>query len=181
MRNAGYAAVVSVLAMATACGGDADNPDESGNGSESSPSQSATPPESSASCTLKGSHQADVTLTDTGDELVAEFVGQPVAAIDTTGYFVTVYDEAGETGGQLGMTYLDGEPMAYFVFDSGEASQENLSGAAAVDGDTVTGTFPKSAAPLGDFEVAMWNAAFTLAGKDVGNCPKDMGYLPFSG
>jgi hypothetical protein len=132
-----------------------------------------------ASCDLKGKHPAHVTLTDDGDSLIATFEGQPVADTDTTGYFVTVFDEAGETGAQLGMHYLDGELIDYSIFDIGGAFQENLEGNPQVDGDTVTGTFPKSVKPLGDFDVAKWNAAFTLAGRDMGNCPKGMGYLPF--
>ena len=77
------------------------------------------------------------------------------------------------------MEYLDGEQYSYFVFDDGDVVQENLPGEARVDGDTVTATFPKSAGALNDVEIAKWNAAFTLAGKDVGNCPKGMGVLPF--
>ena len=138
---------------------------------------SAEPQE--ASCDLKGSHPAHVTLTDDGENLVATFTGQPVADTNTTGYYITVYDKTSNNGGQLGVTYLDGEQISYFVFDEGEAVQENLPGEATVDGDTVTAKFPKSAGALADVEIAKWNAAFTLAGNDVGNCPKGNFLQPF--
>ena len=118
-------------------------------------------------------------LVDNDTALVATFTGQPVADAGTTGYFVTVFDEAGDNGAQLGITYRDGNPEAYFVFDVGEATQENLDGEARVDGDTVTGEFPKSAQPLGDFDVAEWNATFAGNGTDLGICPKKEFLQPF--
>ena len=128
---------------------------------------------------LKGSHTARVRLVDNDDALVATFTGQSVADKGTTGYFVTVFDEAGDNGAQLGITYRDGNPEAYFVLDLGEAMQENLDGEATVYGDTVTGEFPKSAKPLGDFDVAEWNATFAGNGTDLGTCPKKEFLQPF--
>ena len=48
-----------------------------------------------------------------------------------------------------------------------------------MDGDTVTGEFPKSAKPLGDFEVGEWNATFAGNGNDLGTCPKKEFLQPF--
>ena len=128
---------------------------------------------------LTGSHTARVRLVDNEDALVATFTGQSVADRGTTGYYVTVFDDAGDHGAQLAITYRDGEPEAYFVFDVGGAMQENLTGEATVDGDTVTGEFPKSAKPLGDFDVAEWNATFAGNGADLGRCPKKEFLQPF--
>ena len=41
-----------------------------------------------------------------------------------------------------------------------------VDGEATVDGDTVTAEFPKSAKPLGDFDVGEWNATFAGNGND---------------
>lgn len=134
-----------------------------------------------SSCRLKGQSRAKVTLTDAGDRLIATFVGQPIAANGTSGYFVTVFDQPGETGAQLGATFRDGQPEAYFVFDYGDAMQENLTGQASVDGATVVATFPRSAEPLGDLVISQWSAGVSRNGNDVGLCPKDMSLLPFPG
>ena len=50
---------------------------------------------------LKGSHAARVKLVESDEALVATFTGQPVADKGTTGYFVTVFDDAGDVGAQL--------------------------------------------------------------------------------
>lgn len=183
VRPSGYAALVLAVAATAACSGatDASNADKGGDEPKPAAAQSSAEPAETreASCVLKGSRAARVRLVDGDDALVATFTGQPVADKGTTGYFVTVFDDAGDHGAQLGITYRDGNPEGYFVFDVGTSTQENLDGEATVDGDTVTGEFPKSAKPLGDFDVGEWNATFAGNGSDLGKCPKNEFLQPF--
>lgn len=156
-------AALALLFTASGCSHDADR-------DSVEPRDSAS---RQATCRLEGKQTAQVTLTDDGQKLTLEFVGQPVPPDGEAGYFAMVYDEAGETGAQLGMTFNDGEPEGYLVFDTGAAQQTNLEGVPDVNGDSVTGTFPLSAGPLRDFEVAQWNATFTRNLVDVGTCLGD--------
>jgi len=150
-----------------------------------SPVETTEPPPAAArtaSCNLVGSHPGHVTVEDDGDNLTATFTGTPIAPTDTTGLYVSVYDSSGNNGGQMGAKFLDGEQIAYFVFDSGAANQVNLDGEADVSGSTVVLTFPKDAGMLDGLDLAKWNAAYTLAGNDVGNCPSGgAATLPFPG
>lgn len=147
------------------------------------PTQDATPTEAAgprkASCKLKGSN-ASATLEDNADNVVLTFSGEPVASTDTTGYYADVYDADGN-GGQIGAKFLDGDPIAYFTAVESDMSQTNTSGSPRVDGDKITMTFPKSDGGLGDLQIAKWNAAFSLAGTDVGLCPGNYESQPFPG
>lgn len=95
---------------------------------------------------------AKVTLTENASSLVATFDGRPIAASDTTGFYITVYDEAGENGGQLGAQYLDGDLISYFI--AVEPTQINLPGEPDVEGDVLTMTFPKDRGGLGGIDIA---------------------------
>jgi hypothetical protein len=142
-------------------------PPASSNSGTSTPSA----PSVTAACDLVGTETAHVTLAETGEKLVLTFMGASISKVGTTGYFATVFDEPGDNGAQLGITFRDGAPESYFVFDSGAAHQTNLEGEAEVQGDMVVGTFPKASENLGDFDVAQWNAALTRNGNDIAGCP----------
>jgi len=174
--------IVAFALVATACGGGGDQSTASPKPT-SQPSQTGLPsrwsldeevppgeeaePDASA-CVLTGSKPARVVLVDVGDALVATFEGQGVAPTDTTGYYVSVYNADGK-GGQMGAKYQDGELIAYFV-DVPVGSNEYVDGDPKVSGNSVTLTFPKDTGGLAGLEVAKWNAAYTLAGQDVGSC-----------
>lgn len=147
------------------------------------PTQDAKPTEDAgprkASCNLKGSN-AKATLEDNADSVVLTFTGEPIASTDTTGFYADVYDANGN-GGQIGAKFLDGDPIAYFIAVESDMSQTNVSGSPQVNGDEITMTFPKSDGGLGDLQIAKWNAAFSLAGTDVGLCPGDYESQPFPG
>jgi hypothetical protein len=67
--------------------------------------------------------------------------------------------------------WLDGELIAYFVFDSAEAQQQNLDGQPVVDGKVVTAVFPWDAvSDLG--AVWNWSATTTVEGEDADYCPE---------
>lgn len=135
---------------------------------------------SKATCTLVGKRKAQVTLEygDSGFDLT--FIGQPVPRRGTALYSATVFDESGEYGDQLGMKFLNGKQVAYFVFSVDTSEQTNLDGAATVNGDTVSGTFPAGdLGQLADAGPASWSAAFNVEGSDVGECPGGIDSLPF--
>jgi hypothetical protein len=177
------------LLMLTACGGTTDDEPDAANEDTTAPSSTpaeptreSTPETPRATCTLKGKQSAKVTLEDTGDDLVATFDGQPVTDRGTVLYSVTAWDEAGEVGVQLGMKYLDGEQIGYFVFDYVTSEQTNLDGSPEVNGKAVRGTFPDDAlGDLADAGAASWSAAFNVNGNDVGTCPGGIDSLPFPG
>lgn len=131
-----------------------------------------------ASCNVEGS-QARATLEDNVDNVVLTFDGEKIAATDTTGFYATVYDEAGEHGGQIGAQYLDGKLIAYFTAVETDGGQTNMTGRPEVSGSRIIMTFPKSMGGLGDFAIAKWSAAYTMAGKDIGMCPGDYDTQPF--
>ena len=133
-----------------------------------------------ATCTLKGQHKADVTLEYTDEGFDLTFTGQPVPASGTALYSATIFDKTGEYGVQLGVKYLDGEQIAYFIFSMDTYKQTNLDGAATLSGDTVSATFPADhLGQLADAGPASWSAAFNVDGTDVGVCPGGIHSLPF--
>jgi hypothetical protein len=135
-----------------------------------------------ATCTLKGQRKAHVTLEYTDEGFDLTFTGQAVPASGTALYSATIFDKTGEYGVQLGVKYLDGEQIAYFIFLEDTFEQINLDGEAIVDGDTVSGSF--SADQLGalaDAGPASWSAAINLEGNDVGLCPGGYSSMPFPG
>jgi hypothetical protein len=135
-----------------------------------------------ATCTLKGQRKADVTLEYTNEGFDLTFTGQPVPSSGTALYSATIFDKTGEYGVQLGIKYLDGEQIAYFVFSEDAVEQSNLDGEATVDGDTVSGGFPTEyLGALADASPASWSAAINVEGNDVGLCPGGYDSMPFPG
>lgn len=146
------------------------------------PTGESTPQPSAATCTLKGAQSAKVTLEEQGDALVATFDGQPIADKGTVLYSVTAWDQAGEEGVQLGMKYLNGDQVGYFVFDYGTSEQSSLDGTPEVSGEVVQGTFPTHlVGDIADAGVATWSASLNVDGDDVGTCPGGIDSLPFPG
>jgi hypothetical protein len=135
-----------------------------------------------ATCTLKGQRRADVTLEYTDEGFDFTFTGQPVPPSGTALYSATIFDKTGEYGVQLGVKYLDGEQIAYFIFSEDTVEQTNLDGEATVDGDTVSGSFPADhLGALADAGPASWSAAINVDGNDVGLCPGGYNSMPFPG
>ena len=136
---------------------------------------------SEATCRLKGKRKADVTLEYTAEGFDLAFKGQPVPSSGSALYSAIVFDKTGEYGVQLGMKYLNGEQIGYFIFSFDTNEQTNLGGTATVDGDVVSGRFPTD--ELGQLAEAggpaSWSAAFNLQGNDVGECPGGIDSLPF--
>lgn len=131
-------------------------------------------------CTLEGKRAADVSLEHTSEGFDLTFIGQPIPPSGTALYSATVFDETGEHGAQLGMKYLDGEQIAYFIFSFDTYEQINLNGSALVSDNTVSGSFPTGdLGPLREAGPASWSAAFSVEGTDVGECPGGTNSLPF--
>lgn len=182
MRTARICATVTasvLLASLTACGGgaeeSADNDNGSGSGSGDSSALSG-----SASCEDKrgdgkGGDLTSVSLQSDGENLTATFeTTKPIPSNGTALFAIDAWNEAGDTGYQLGLKYDGGQQIAHFVFDHVEANQTNLDGEASTDGTTTTATFPVSEVDsLG--ESFQWTAVYNLAGDDVDECPKPSG------
>lgn len=148
----------------------------------SMPPADEEPEPNAGACNPTGSENARLVLEDVGDALMVMWEGQPIAPTGTTGYYVTIYDADGN-GGQLGVKYLDGKQIAYFVADLG-AGQVNLDGPADRDRNrnSITVRFPKDVGFPWGVDVVKWSAAYTLNGSDVGRCPGAAGgTLPFPG
>jgi hypothetical protein len=86
-------------------------------------------------------------------------------------YSVTASSMKGDRVRQLGVKYLDGQQIAYFVFDpGGEPLQRNLAGNASRADSLLTAAFPYDAiAALG--ETWEWSGSTTVEGRDVDDCP----------
>jgi hypothetical protein len=84
-------------------------------------------------------------------------------------YSVTSSSMRGDRVRQLGVKYLNGQQIAYFVFD-GEGPQQNLAGSASRDGSRLTAAFPYDAlSSLG--ERWSWSGNTNVEGRDVDACP----------
>jgi hypothetical protein len=98
---------------------------------------------------------------------------------------VTAWSRSGDRAFQLGVKYLDGEQIAYFVFDVGGAQQQNLPGTPSLDGPVLTALFPYDAIEdLG--QRWRWSAGTNVEGDDVDDCPdegngSDQRSAPFPG
>ena len=72
--------------------------------------------------------------------------------------FLGVSNTDGTTARQLGVEWLDGKLMSYFVFDVGKAQLQNLKGEPVVDNKTVIATFPWDAVrPRCCLELRRWD------------------------
>jgi hypothetical protein len=133
---------------------------------------------SQAACADKagdGKGQGDLTrvrLTSDGRSLTAAFATKsPVTSTDTVLYSIDAWNKDGSQGYQLGVKYLNGQQIAYFVFDQVAGKQVNLDGMAKIDGSTVTAKFPiRETEALGDS--FKWSATLSVEGDDVDRCPE---------
>lgn len=183
--------LLPVLALGlalTGCGGSDETDSQTAtpptSGAPTSQSPSTTPSDASqkATCKLEGKSGGTATLEQSEDGLTMTFKGLPVPKSGTALYSVSPYDAAGETGGQFGVKFQNGEQIAFFVFDFGSAAQTNLDGEADVSGDTVSAIASDAdLGPLSGVEVGSWSAAYNVNGNDVGVCPGGIDSLPFSG
>lgn len=180
IRTRRMAAVATVLMLVAACS-EGPRPSVEPTAKSSAlvdPTPVATTTSLDESCKLTGERPGTATLTSDDSNLYVAFEGLPPSPTDTTGYFVSVYDTDGN-GGQLGVRYLDGEQMAFFI--AIDMRQTNLRSTASVSGNRVEMAYPKSQGGLGDLEIAKWNASWSLAGTDVGMCPPDYRTQPVTG
>lgn len=187
-RKAWWAVAASlVLIMGTSACGDEPAPEtaappETTLGQASTPTEQATP---TTAATAGGSARCRdgkgdgkpmdltmVALSQTGDSLSARFVMAAVPPRSgTVLWAIAASSEDGDKARQLGVKFLDGQQVAHFVFDSGSAQQENLSGRVSLQGATLTAEFPLSAVEdLG--EPWNWQATVNVEGDDVDTCPE---------
>jgi hypothetical protein len=107
-----------------------------------------------------------------GEELKATFqLAHSIPQTGTFGTYVGVSNADGSKARQLGLEWLDGKLMSYYVFHVGKAQQQNLKGQPVVDNKTVIATFPWDAvSDLG--AVWNWDAATAVEGDDADECPE---------
>ena len=150
------------LALSACSGGESANPSASTSASviqvavtpsTQSPGTSGAPsPASGNTATCKDSPsdaQIDagelrqVDLQHQGDELKATFkLAHSIPQTGTFGTYLGVSNADGSKARQLGVKWLDGKLMSYFVFDVGKGPQQNLEGEPVVDNKTVIALFP---------------------------------------
>ena len=103
-------------------------------------------------------------------------------SMPTTGtvlYVIDASDDSGNVSLNLGVKYLDGSQIAYYVFDFDSAYQTDLEGYATQQGNRVEAFFPQDA--IADLEGRfMWRSVLNVRGDDVDSCPAG-GDLPFPG
>lgn len=92
------------------------------------------------------------------------------------GIFLSVSSSDGSAARQAGVKWLDGDQIAYFVYDF--EKQKNLPGEVVTKGNKIIATFPLSEfAPLGD--LWKWSATTSIEGEDLDDCP-DQGSDPLN-
>jgi len=179
------------LALSACSGGESANPSASTSASviqvavrssTQSPGTSGAPsPASGNTATCKDSPsdaQIDagelrqVDLQHQGDELKATFkLAHSIPQTGTFGTYLGVSNADGSKARQLGVKWLDGKLMSYFVFDVGKGPQQNLEGEPVVDNKTVIALFPWDAvSDLG--AVWNWDASTSVEGDDADYCPE---------
>lgn len=162
------AAMAALVAPLAGCGSDDDTADSAG--SDGLRSASCTDPAGDGG-------SADLTaveLTESGDELVARYtLTAPLATATGTALLaLAVSSDDGEMARQLGAKWIDGQ-VAVFVFDMG-AGQTDVEASPAVEGNTVTVSFPSAAvSDLGDSW--QWRVTTNIDGADVDRCPEGNG------
>jgi hypothetical protein len=110
-----------------------------------------------------------VALRRDNDQLILRFkLTAPPPRTGTVLYSVMASSMSGDRIRQLGVKYLNGRQIAYFVFD-GEG-QQNLPGSASRGGSLLTAAFPADAVTaLG--ETWEWSGNTNVQGRDVDACP----------
>jgi hypothetical protein len=112
-----------------------------------------------------------VALRRDGDRLMIRFelTARPPTA-GTALWAVSAASPSGDEALQLGVKFLDGKQIAHFTFDFGSAQQQNLPGAASLEGAVLIADFPYQAvARLG--QSWRWSATMNVQGDDVDSCP----------
>ena len=139
---------------------------------------------SAASATLKDekgdAHLADLTsvrLDRTAEDLRITYqLADGLPRNGTAGIFLSVSSSDGSAVRQAGVKWLDGDQIAYFVYDFEQ--QKNLPGEVVTKGNKIIAAFPLSEfAPLG--EIWKWSATTSLEGEDLDDCP-DQGSDPLN-
>jgi hypothetical protein len=177
---------LGVLAVVACLGADAANPSLAT--SSSVPQISATPAKSAYASPASGNTatcmdspsdaQIDagelrqVDLQHQGDELKATFkLAHSIPQTGTFGTYLGVSNADGSKARQLGVEWIDGKLMSYYVFDVGKAQQQNLKGQPVVYNKTVIALFPWDAvSDLG--AVWNWDTATSVEGDDADECPE---------
>lgn len=184
MRTVVVGAGMLLLLLNSGCAGSSD----SGQGrpaATTSPSTALRPttapvttvptPAAAATCTDttgdgKPADIRSITLRRASEQLLVQFklTARPLSA-GTVLYSILASSPNGDRALQLGVKYLDGQQIAYFVFD-GEGPQQNLPGNASRDGSLLTAAFPYDAVTvLG--ETWKWSGNTNVEGRDVDDCP----------
>jgi hypothetical protein len=132
----------------------------------------ATCKDSPSDAQIDAGELREVDLQHQGDELKATFkLTHSIPQTGTFGTFLGVSNTDGSKARQLGVEWIDGKLMSYYVFDVGKAQQQNLKGQPVVYNKTVIALFPWDAvSDLG--AVWNWDAATSVEGDDADECPE---------
>lgn len=109
-------------------------------------------------------------VEDGGDLSVTYRLAQPLDTSADTLLSLIAWSEDGATGRQLGAKWVGGTPTV-FAFDLAEAQNQDVDVEPAVEGDTVSVTYPASAVE-GLGESWGWTATTSVDGVDVDDCPE---------
>lgn len=116
----------------------------------------------SLQCT--GSTITAVTIVRSGDDAMVRWVGERPQGRETVGLYVNTFDASGNSGRQLGLKYILGQPTM-FIFDMSTNLNHDLNAAGA---NPSALTFPGAFVGYpGDFHA---NGAVTQDGADIGEC-----------
>ncbi|MCW2683429.1 MAG: hypothetical protein JWP33_1342 [Blastococcus sp.] len=121
---------------------------------------------------------ADLTMVElagSGDGLTATFtMTAPMPGSGPVLLSLAVSSGDGETARQLGARWVDGQATEVYVFDVGEAQNEDVNTEPSVDGGTVRVTFPSDA--VSDLGATWrWRSTTSVGGVDVDACPEASG------
>ncbi len=117
----------------------------------------------------------EVVLNADGTVLTTRFVtADPIPPKGTVLYSAQLWSTDGNTGYQLGIKFLNGRTIGYFVFDLVKAHQANLSGDIPSGGTTMAAAFPVDRLE-GLGETFRWSATLSIGGDDVDTCPRPGG------
>lgn len=171
-----------VLLFALAgCGGDGGKPEAVQTSNSPEPVETTEPteiestaPPTGRSCSDRAGDGRDVDLTgvkvnrESGDLVVTWTTAKALPASGTVLLSIFTATPEGDDAKQFGVKYIDGRQSGYFVFDMGDARQENVDGTARREGRVLIGTFPES----GLSESFEWRAIASRDGDDVDFCPE---------
>lgn len=154
----------------------------------------AAPEPGQVSCDFVSPATGGAELTETADAYEVTWTGQEVdPALNQITFTVILTDfgseESSKPSVQMQVSYVDGELTRYGAVDD-QAQLVEATGEPVVSGDTVTGTFPKSLAPLAalqadDFAPDSWvprvETVETLEGneRETAECTETGQSLPY--